>query len=217
MSDHEDNLDDELEGMRARVADLERTQEEEAARAAAQEQEMKAMQAVLSGDALAGPADGSSSAGAEQGASDGIGKIPPEVIEGEVEEDPALVDARSVFVGNVDYSSSPEEIQQHFTSCGSINRVTILCDKFTGNPKGFAYVEFADPAFVETALALNDSLFKGRLIKVTSKRTNIPGFNARGRGRGRARGGGYRGGYAGADRSYQPYFRPRGRGRGRGY
>lgn len=46
------------------------------------------------------------------------------------------VDARSIFVGNVDYGASPEEIQTHFQSCGSINRVTILLDKFTGHPKG---------------------------------------------------------------------------------
>lgn len=47
------------------------------------------------------------------------------------------VDARSVFVGNVDYGASPEEIQNHFRSCGAINRVTILLDKFTGHPKGY--------------------------------------------------------------------------------
>lgn len=46
------------------------------------------------------------------------------------------VDSRSIFVGNVDYSCSPEEVQAHFQSCGSINRVTILLDKFTGQPKG---------------------------------------------------------------------------------
>jgi len=48
------------------------------------------------------------------------------------------IDSRSVFVGNVDYSATPEEIQSHFRSCGSINRVTILLDKFTGQPKGYA-------------------------------------------------------------------------------
>ena len=52
------------------------------------------------------------------------------------EEDREDVDARSIFVGNVDYGASPEEIQAHFQSCGSINRVTILLDKFTGHPKG---------------------------------------------------------------------------------
>lgn len=53
-----------------------------------------------------------------------------------VQESKTDVDSRSIFVGNVDYSASPEEIQAHFQSCGSINRVTILLDKFTGQPKG---------------------------------------------------------------------------------
>jgi len=52
-------------------------------------------------------------------------------------EDKEEVDSRSIFVGNVDYSTSPEELQAHFQSCGSINRVTILLDKFTGQPKGY--------------------------------------------------------------------------------
>jgi hypothetical protein len=47
------------------------------------------------------------------------------------------VDARSVFVGNVDYAATPEEVQAHFASCGTILRVTILCDKITGHPKGY--------------------------------------------------------------------------------
>jgi polyadenylate-binding protein 2 len=46
------------------------------------------------------------------------------------------VDQRSVYIGNVDYSATPEDVSNHFASCGVINRVTILCDKFTGNPKG---------------------------------------------------------------------------------
>ncbi|KAI1430541.1 RNA-binding domain-containing protein [Xylaria sp. CBS 124048] len=57
----------------------------------------------------------------------------------EASDDRNDVDSRSIFVGNVDYSVSPEEIQAHFQSCGSINRVTILLDKFTGQPKGYCY------------------------------------------------------------------------------
>ena len=76
------------------------------------------------------------------------------------------IDGRSIFVGNVDYGASPEEIQAHFQSCGSINRVTILLDKFTGHPKGYAYVEFSEPNLVTQALVLNDSHFRGRSIKV---------------------------------------------------
>lgn len=57
----------------------------------------------------------------------------------DLREDREDIDARSIFVGNVDYGASPEEIQAHFQSCGSINRVTILLDKFTGHPKGCVF------------------------------------------------------------------------------
>ncbi|GJN88758.1 hypothetical protein Rhopal_001726-T1 [Rhodotorula paludigena] len=130
------------------------------------------------------------------------------------DEDREAVDSRSIYVGNVDYGSTPEEIQQHFSSCGTINRVTILFDKFTG-PKGYAYVEFAEPSLVQNAMLLNESMFRGRQLKVSPKRTNVPGFNGRGRGRGRGGRGGYRGGYQGYG-GYSPYPRGRGRGRGRG-
>ena len=36
----------------------------------------------------------------------------------------------------VDYGATAEELEAHFHGCGSVNRVTILCDKFTGHPKG---------------------------------------------------------------------------------
>ncbi|PWN47237.1 RNA-binding domain-containing protein [Violaceomyces palustris] len=124
--------------------------------------------------------------------------------QGPTEEEKEEVDSRSIYVGNVDYGATPEEIQQHFQSCGTINRVTILCDKFTGHPKGYAYVEFADPSLVPNAMVMNESLFRGRLIKVTAKRTNLPGMSARGRGRGRGRGRPYRarGGFRGRGRGY---------------
>ncbi|KAJ3920221.1 translation protein SH3-like domain-containing protein [Lentinula edodes] len=89
----------------------------------------------------------------------------------DTEEDKAAADGRSVYVGNltvlvqVDYSATPEDIQGHFQACGTINRVTILCDKFTGHPKGYAYVEFAEPEHIDAALTMDNSLLHGRLIK----------------------------------------------------
>lgn len=128
-------------------------------------------------------------------------------------EDKKDVDARSIYVGNVDYESTPEELQAHFQSCGTINRVTIVCDKYTGHPKGFAYIEFAEPALVAQALVLNESTFRGRPLKIVPKRTNLPPFMLRGRGGGRGRGGrggyfprgGYRGGFRGRARGGAPY------------
>ena len=86
----------------------------------------------------------------------------------------------------MDYGATPEEIQAHFQACGTINRVTILCDKFTGHPKGYvalfhslsasgitdidgryAYVEFADPTIVANALVLHESTFRGRPLQVS--------------------------------------------------
>jgi len=124
------------------------------------------------------------------------------------------VDARSCYVGNVDYGATAEELEQHFHGCGSINRVTILCNKFDGNPKGFAYVEFTDKDSVDTAMVLDDSLFRGRQIKVMPKRTNQPGISSSNRppyyrGRGGYRGRSYRG-----YESYGPIRTPRFRGRG---
>uniref|UniRef100_A0A914HGB5 RRM domain-containing protein n=1 Tax=Globodera rostochiensis TaxID=31243 RepID=A0A914HGB5_GLORO len=104
-------------------------------------------------------------------------------------EEKQLVDARSIYVGNVDYSATPDQLEEHFRGCGAIERVTILTDKFTGHPKGFAYIQFADVEAVNTSTSLNDSLFLGRQIKVVPKRTNVPGLSTtnrppRGRGRG---------------------------------
>ncbi|KAM9374071.1 embryonic polyadenylate-binding protein 2 [Phaethornis superciliosus] len=117
-------------------------------------------------------------------------------------EEKMEVDQRSIYVGNVDYGGTAEELESHFNSCGQINRVTILCDKFSGHPKGYAYIEFEEKSSVKAAVELDESVFRGRVIKVLPKRTNMPGISTTDRGgyRGRfqARGGlGQRGGYYG--------------------
>ncbi|NXY16404.1 PABP2 protein, partial [Atrichornis clamosus] len=120
-------------------------------------------------------------------------------------------DQRSVYVGNVDYGGTAQELESHFNSCGHINRVTILCDKFSGHPKGsvrcagagwglqgvpgaqltlcphrYAYIEFEEQSSVKAAVELDESVFRGRVIKVLPKRTNMPGISTTDRG-------GYRG------------------------
>merc|ERR1719456_2043051 len=109
-------------------------------------------------------------------------KLTEEMDETAPGDDAAEVDRRSVYIGNVDYGSVPEELQEHFKSCGAINRITILVDKWTGSPKGFAYIEFGDEQGVQNSLLLNDSLFRGRQLKVIQKRTNLPGM-AKGKGK----------------------------------
>jgi len=174
--------DPELEAIKARVREM----EEEAER-------LRQMQSEVEKHMnLAGPTSPTQAAGAP-----GFPTL----------EEKIEADNKSIYVGNVDYSSTAEELEAHFHGCGSVERVTILCDKFTGHPKGFAYVEFADTESVNTAQALDESLFKGRQIKVLPKRTNRPGVSStnrppRGVGRGRGRGRGA--GFMGATRGYIP-------------
>ncbi|KAK2186006.1 hypothetical protein NP493_215g07017 [Ridgeia piscesae] len=58
-------------------------------------------------------------------------------------------DGRSIYIGNVDYGATAQELEAHFHGCGSVNRVTILCDHFTGHPKGFQQSEQTDLASVQ--------------------------------------------------------------------
>merc|ERR1740123_2311375 len=109
-----------------------------------------------------------------------------ETVEGVDREE---LDKRSVYVGSVDYGATPEEVQEHFKSCGQINRITILVDRYSGGPKGFAYIEFENEQSVQNSLLLNGSLFRGRRLKVIQKRTNVPGWNAKGgKGKGKGKG-----------------------------
>ncbi|KAL8273961.1 hypothetical protein Esti_002140 [Eimeria stiedai] len=74
-------------------------------------------------------------------------------------------DKRSVYVGNVDYSATPADLQEHFKGCGQINRITIMVDRFTGHPKGYAYIEFNSELAAQHAVLLSESTLKDRQIK----------------------------------------------------
>nr|XP_044986520.1 polyadenylate-binding protein 2-like [Jaculus jaculus] len=86
-------------------------------------------------------------------------------------------DARSVHVGNVDYGATAQALEAHFHACGSVLRVSILCDRVTGHPRGFAYIEFSEEESARAALALDGSLFRGRQIKVVPNRANRRGMS----------------------------------------
>jgi len=88
-------------------------------------------------------------------------------------EEKMEADTRSVYVGNVDYGATAEELEQHFHGCGAVVRVTIQYNKF-GLPKGFAFIEFSDGESIGLAMALDETLFRGRQLKVMPKRTNKP-------------------------------------------
>ncbi|XP_063801599.1 embryonic polyadenylate-binding protein 2 [Pseudophryne corroboree] len=126
-------------------------------------------------------------------------------------EEKREADKRSVYVGNVDYGGTAQDLESHFSSCGCINRITILCDKFSGHPKGYAYVEFAERSSVDAAILMDESIFRGRTIKVLPKRTNMPGISTTDRGGFRGRPRGYRGNFQRGQRPRVRAYRGHGR------
>ncbi len=75
--------------------------------------------------------------------------------------------AKKLFVGNLAWESTQEELQELFTQFGEIEEAIIITDKFSGRSKGFGFVTFTDDAAAEEAIAqLNEKEFKGRNIVV---------------------------------------------------
>ncbi|CAO3607539.1 unnamed protein product [Cunninghamella echinulata] len=71
-----------------------------------------------------------------------------------------------VFVGNLPFNATKEEIEKHFESVGGIVSVRLLTDKVTKKPKGFAFVEFETSKHLGKALGFHHTLFKKRQINV---------------------------------------------------
>jgi RNA recognition motif-containing protein len=76
-----------------------------------------------------------------------------------------------LFVGNLPYDTTEEDLRQFFSPVGSLSTVIIPTDRETGKPRGFAFVEFSDPAQAEEATRqLNNQSLKGRTIAINEAR-----------------------------------------------
>ena len=76
-----------------------------------------------------------------------------------------------LFVGNLPYDATEEDIRDHFSTAGSVLNVFIPLDRETGRKRGFAFVEFNDGAEAQEAIRLfNNQSFKGRPLAVNEAR-----------------------------------------------
>ncbi|HVX65988.1 MAG TPA: RNA-binding protein [Bryobacteraceae bacterium] len=99
---------------------------------------------------------------------------------------------KSIFVGNLDFGTTEDSIRALFEQHGSVDRVNVIRDRDTGQPRGFAFVEMSDSAEADRAItALNGASLEGRAINVNEAR---PKAERSGHGGG---GGGFRGGHGG--------------------
>jgi cold-inducible RNA-binding protein len=101
-----------------------------------------------------------------------------------------------IYVGNLAYDVTEDELAAEFGNFGGVESVAIPADKFSGRPRGFAFVEMPSKSEAEAAIAeLNGKTLKDRTIVVNESR---PRADNRGGGSyGSRRGGGYGGGRGG--------------------
>jgi cold-inducible RNA-binding protein len=109
---------------------------------------------------------------------------------------------RKLYVGNLPYSATESSLREAFSASGTVDSVSVITDRDTGQSKGFAFVEMSTDAEAQAATqALNGSTLDGRQIKVNeAKPKGSGGGGGGGGGRGGyggGGGGGGRGGYGG--------------------
>jgi RNA recognition motif-containing protein len=109
---------------------------------------------------------------------------------------------KNIYVGNLDFKVTEDELRQAFNAYGQVDNVTILKDRDTGQPRGFGFVEMANDEEAERAIqGMNGAQLGSRTLNVNEARpreTRSGGFGGgRGGGFGGGRGGGRSGGRGG--------------------
>jgi len=116
-----------------------------------------------------------------------------------------------MYVGNLSYEVTEEELKKEFGAFGEVTSVSIITDKISGRPKGFGFVEMTTKSEAEAAIAgLNGKALKERTIVVNEARPRTDnrdsgsygdrkggGYGGRGGGFGGGRSGGFGGGRRG--------------------
>ena len=78
---------------------------------------------------------------------------------------------KNIFVGNLSFNTSEEQLRQLFTTYGQVDRVSILTDRDSGRSRGFGFVEMTNEAEAEKAIdALNGATLDGRRLNVNEAR-----------------------------------------------
>ncbi len=94
----------------------------------------------------------------------------------------------NIYVGNLSYEVTEEDLQQAFGAFGEVESVKIIKDRFSGESKGFGFVEMPAKGEAESAIeGLNDKELKGRDLKVSEARPRSETRRGGGRRGGRER------------------------------
>lgn len=101
----------------------------------------------------------------------------------------------NIYVGNLSFDTTEEQLRQAFEGFGEVSSVNIITDKYSGESRGFGFVEMASQDAATAAISgLNGQELNGRTLNVNEAR---PRTERGGGGGGRGGGGGGRGGRGG--------------------
>ena len=87
----------------------------------------------------------------------------------------------NIFVGNLNYSTTQEDLHATFAQFGNVERVNVVTDRDTGQPRGFAFVEMTNGNEAQEAISqLNGAELHGRAMNVNEARPKPAGNSGRG-------------------------------------
>ena len=105
----------------------------------------------------------------------------------------------NIYVGNLAREVTEEDLQEAFKGFGQVTSATIIKDKFSGEPRGFGFIEMPGKAEAQAAIAgMNGKELKGRVLNVNEAQPRTERGGGRGGGRGGSGGGGGGGGRGGS-------------------
>ena len=91
--------------------------------------------------------------------------------------------ASKLYVGGLAYSTTSDSLREYFGQCGTVESAAVITDRFSGESRGFGFVEMATADEAQKAISkLNDQPFEGR--KLTVNVANSPGVRTGGGGAG---------------------------------
>ena len=90
--------------------------------------------------------------------------------------------AAKLYVGGLSYSTTSETLREYFAQCGTVESASVITDKFSGQSRGFGFVEMATSEEAQRAISeLNGKDLDGRKITVNVSNPRTPGSGGAGR------------------------------------
>ncbi len=77
-----------------------------------------------------------------------------------------------IYVGNISYQTTEEDLKEHFEQAGEVLNVKIITDRDTGRNRGFGFIEMTEEGVNQAIEELNDKAFQGRNLKVSVAKDN---------------------------------------------